>query len=371
MGKNEKRKISIEKLRTVYKKEYEKRKESRENMNTFKNTEKDIEKKINKLLGRDFSLNKEAQKISLSKYKTIKQKMVEIEDSLENDKIKIYEYRIRKQKLRNEIKELQIKLDERTYKDMAKIIDYLTDGKEQNTILRDALGANYVNINKEQEHKPGISRGTHAEMRVLQYINDSTRNLLNQNPAIYIGISKLCCRDCANIVQQMNEKSKGIVTEVDNQRIKQVVETRGFHNNQYPWPEPPFVKKYHFKLLSKAETKTGKAKEMHSDSESSAMKTEESNLEYLEPLSTERRFNSHPNVEVNENIITPSFASRVENYSIQARDCSTQTNRVSKNHTNVNQYTSNQERRHTQGTKAEHLRKTQNQSSSHKGGRGH
>ncbi|KIE06223.1 hypothetical protein NF27_BA00060 [Candidatus Jidaibacter acanthamoeba] len=320
---------------------------------------KDKEREILKLLGID---NKAKLKKALEEYPCpntnvlILKKIENIRKSIADKELEIQRLQNKEIKLKEDKDNKLRKVSEKMFRDISKVICFLTNENTINIPLREALMKGYIDINIDLKGKPSIPDGTHAEMRILQYINDSTRNLLNQNTAIYIGISKLCCRDCANIVQQMNEKSKGIVTEVDNKPIKQVVETRGFHNNQYPWPEPPFVKKNDFRLLNKAEKKIGKAKEMHSDSESSAMKTEESNLEYLEPLSPERRLNHHSSAPSDENIITPSFASRVGNHSTQARAYSTQTSRGNKSQ---------------QGSKAEHIRKTQNQASTHKGSRGH
>ncbi|KIE04082.1 hypothetical protein NF27_JR00050 [Candidatus Jidaibacter acanthamoeba] len=350
-----------------YKKAYDSRQDFKQAVTMSRSTDaqilrdkikeiKDKEREIFKLL--DIDITPKKLKKALEKYSCqntnalIIKKIENIKKGIADNELEFQRLQNKEIKLEKDIENKFRKLSEKMFSDISKVIEFLTNGNTYNIPLRQALMEDYIDINKEQEYKPSMSNGIpdisigiHAEMRILEYIDSSRRSLFKQNPAIYIGISKLCCRDCANIVQQINKKSKGINTEVDDQSIKQVVETRGFHNNQYPWPTPPFVEKYHFKLLNKAETKIGKAKEMHSDSESSAMKTEESNLEYLEPLFPERRLNHHSNVEVYENIIRAPFVSRVENNFTQARDYSTQTNRGSKNHTNGNQYASNQEKK--------------------------
>lgn len=258
---------ALEILKNDYEQAYRKRREA-----GGRDYLKKIERAIN--MHMRVELSSLAKDDGSKKIKIIEEKIGEIKADIKNAKKERNELYLTKSQIRSKIRELQKELDYKTYKDMAKVLEFLTQSNPLNIPLRTAIAKGYKDLNREQSDSRKYSKGIHAEMRVLQYLHEKTNNIMAIDSTIYIGISKLCCRDCANIMEQLK-----VVTEVDEKQISQTIETRGDHYNQYPrWPHPPFInyRKYSFILLDEVTEKVGKEKEIHSDSLSGYENTETS-----------------------------------------------------------------------------------------------
>lgn len=92
--------------------------------------------------------------------------------------------------------------------------------------VKDALASKWEYV----EPKPKTIK--HAEMHVLDGINKGRDKL--KKAKLYLGISKLCCRDCSIMIKNFNEKYK---------ERGGFIERRGTHGTQYrPWLRPDFAK---------------------------------------------------------------------------------------------------------------------------------
>ncbi|AIL64458.1 hypothetical protein NOVO_00230 [Rickettsiales bacterium Ac37b] len=89
-------------------------------------------------------------------------------------------------------------------------------------------------------------KAVHAEVKMIDYLV-FTRILQNTNKPIYIGISKLCCSDCANIIKECNTYKGPIIKTIENEtaitdkQYQDTVQTQGAHNLKFACKAPIFL----------------------------------------------------------------------------------------------------------------------------------
>ena len=103
---------------------------------------------------------------------------------------------------------------------------------------------------KAKDHGITVTRRTrvHAEMALLdRVVGEKTFVVKDEEitrgiKPFYMGITKLCCRDCSLAIRALNEDSqikvKGSTFEFEI--FQTIVATRGEHYQQFPWGQPEF-----------------------------------------------------------------------------------------------------------------------------------
>ncbi|MBA8667360.1 hypothetical protein H1Q59_05580 [Holosporaceae bacterium 'Namur'] len=105
---------------------------------------------------------------------------------------------------------------------------------------RDKYGYTILAIGRAE----GEGKKTHAEGKVVDYLL-FTEVLQNTEQPIYIGISKLCCHDCALALDAVNEYKNSIRVindgkEIDKDQYINYLQRRGDHNLVFSWSKPMF-----------------------------------------------------------------------------------------------------------------------------------
>jgi hypothetical protein len=121
-------------------------------------------------------------------------------------------------------------------RDFLNIEKFLIDSKNENS-LKQAFACGAAQDGNEEAKNGGYrilaidADGVHAEMKMVEYLL-SEGILKEGGEGVYIGISKLCCYDCALVLMAVNDVVK-------DKEESEIVSYRGYHADLIKgWPQP-------------------------------------------------------------------------------------------------------------------------------------